>query len=319
MAQHRKPSPTPGSQEWVELRRTGLGATDAAVVAGFSRWASPFDKYNEMLGRRAPIIESEAMLWGTLLERPVGMEWARRTGKRITHDGFTYWREPGIFSHYDFNVVGEKAILEVKTSSAYGQREWGEQDTDQVPREYLLQAHHEIMCRPGIERCYLAVLIGGQKLQKYVIERDDELIEYLLTKEREFLANVAAGIAPEIDGSDAATDYLRELHPRDDGTQIEMDESLADIAREYLAEKAAEKAAQAKIALLGNVLRERLADASVATSKDVRVTLRATKDRVVTDWKACVVHAEMAQEYIDLHTTTTPGTRPLVVTWVGDA
>lgn len=325
----RAPSPVPGSPEWLTLRRSGLGATDAAVIAGRSRFSAPFDKYSEMLGRSAPKVATEAMLWGTILERPVGLEWAKRTGKKVRHSGYTYWLEDGIYSHYDFDVVGEPAILEVKTASAYGQREWGEEDTDQVPTEYVLQAQHEIMVRPGIERCYIAVLIGGQKLQKYVIERDDELIGYLLTLERRFLENTRAGIPPEIDSSDAATEYLRSVHPKDDGTQVPLPPDTEDIARKYLAAKAAEKAAQEEIALHGNLLRERLAAAAVGVGKEIKVTYRASKDREVTDWRAAAtdlslrlvaagVNADEVGGSIAKHTKTTPGARPLVVSWIGE-
>jgi putative phage-type endonuclease len=320
----RAPSPVPGSPEWIDLRRTGLGATDAAVIAGRSRFSAPFDKFSEMMGRTAPKVASEAMLWGTILERPVGLEWAKRTGKKVRHSGYTYWLEKGIYSHYDFDVVGEPAILEVKTASAYGQRDWGEEDTDQVPAEYLLQAQHEIMVRPGIERCYIAILIGGQKLQKYVVERDDELIGYLLTLERNFLERTWAGIPPEIDGSDAATEYLRSVHPKDDGTQVTLDPSTEDIAREYLAAKATEKETAEKIALLGNTLREKLAAASSGVGREVKVTYRTSKDRTTVDYRAVAAEWEpkidpaLAVETIAKHTETKPGARPLVVTWIGE-
>ncbi|NJD27419.1 MAG: hypothetical protein FIA92_03890 [Chloroflexi bacterium] len=318
----RQRSPEPGSAEWLTLRRSGLGATDAAVVAGRSRFASPFDKFGEMLGRTAPKIATEAMEWGVILERPVGLKWAADTGRTVRHNGFTYWLEDGIFSHYDFDVGGEAAILEVKTASAYGQREWGEQDTDQVPTEYLLQAQHEIMCRPGIERCYIAVLIGGQKLQRYVVERDDELIGHLLTIERNFLARTRAGIPPEIDGSEAATEYLRSVHPKDDGTQIDLSPDVENAAREYLALKAQEKELAEKIALQGNLLRERLAAASSAIGREVKVTYRTSKDRTETNWKAIanfmLDRFGREQELIDQYTETKPGARPLIVTWIGD-
>jgi predicted phage-related endonuclease len=292
------------------------------VIAGRSRFSSPFDKYNEMLGRNAPKIATEAMLWGTILERPVGLEWAKRKDKKVRHVGYTYWLEDGIYSHYDFDVVGEPAILEVKTASAYGQREWGEPDTDQIPTEYILQAQHEIMCRPGIERCYIAVLIGGQKLQPYVVERDDELIGYLLTLERRFLENTRAGIPPEIDGSDAATEYLRQLHPSDDGSQIELAPDVEDIAREYLAAKAQEKEAKEKIALLGNVLRDRLEKASSAVGREIKVSYRQSKDRTETDWRAIanfmLARFGREQELIDQYTKTKPGDRPLLVSWIGE-
>lgn len=325
----RKPSPAPGSEEWIALRRSGIGATDAAVVAGRSRFHGPFDKYAEMMGRTAPLAETEPMRWGIILQGPVGREWAVRSNKRVRANGHTYWLEDGIYSHYDFDVVGEPAVLEVKTASAYAQREWGEQDTDQVPTEYLLQAQHEIMCRPGIERCYIAVLIGGQKLHKYVVERDDELIESMLTIDRKFLADTRAGIAPPVDGSRAATEYLLSLHPKDDGTAVELPADTEDIAVQYLAAKEDEKSVAARLTYLGNTLRERLEATAVATGRSVKVTYKATKDREIVNWQAVAsdlslqlvgagVNPDVVSEHIAKRTEVKPGTRPLVVTWIGE-
>jgi putative phage-type endonuclease len=311
-------SPQPGSTEWLTLRRSGLGATDAAVVAGRSRFSGPFDKYQEMRGTSAPKIATEAMQWGIILERPVGLEWARRTGKKVRHVGYTYFLEPGIFSHFDFDVVDEDAILEVKTASAYGQREWGEQDTDQIPEEYLLQAQHEIACRgPEIKRCYLAVLIGGQKFQKYVVERDDELIGNLLTIERKFLDDTDAGIPPTIDGTDACSEYLRSRFPKDDGSLLALPERVESDALAYLAVMAEEKDVAERKALIGNRLRSALEAASGGSGKDVRVTYRAQRDRIETDWKALA--ATLSARTLKRFTTTKQGNRPLIVSFIGDA
>lgn len=326
MSPRRVPSPIPGSPEWVALRRTGLGATDAAVVAGRSRFASPFDKFQEMQGSSAPKIATDAMKWGMLLQPVVGKAWAEEKGKRVRADNWTYFHpdRSDIYSHYDFDVVGEPAILEVKTASAYAQREWGEEDTDQIPEGYLLQAQHEIMCRPGIERCYLAVLIGGQKLKPYVVERDDELIRNLLTIETAFLDRAHAGIPPEIDGSDAATQYLLDRFPKDNGVVVNLPESVEALAVAYLNVMAEEKETAERKAAIGNQLRATLEAASGGVGKDVRIVYKAQKDREVVDWRGVLaqvqplVDPDSYTEAIDHNTTTKPGNRPLIVSYIGD-
>lgn len=314
----RTTSPAPGSPAWIEQRRHGIFATDAAVVTGRSPFDGPFTKFAELQGTTAPKIATDAMEWGVLLQPVVGQAWARKHGKKVRACPWTYWLEDGIGSHYDFDVVGTHDILEVKTASAYAQRDWGEEGTDQVPEAYAIQCQHEIMCRPGIERCHLAVLIGGQKLRSYVVERDDEMIEDLLRIERRFLANARAGIAPEMDGSEAATNYLRGLSPRDNGERWDLPETVEEIATAYLAAAASVESAEEQKASAGNKLREAMGDRASGAGKLVKVSYKTGKDRDVVDYKAIA----QAVEYLGLtshYTTTMPGNRPLIVSLLGDA
>lgn len=320
----RQRSPEPGSPAWIALRRSGIGATDAAVVTGHSRWGGPFDKYQEMQGRTAPKIATDAMTWGILLEPVVARAWAEKHGRKVRSNRWTYFY-PGrddIFSHYDADVLpttGSRVveILEVKTASAYAQRDFGEEGTDQVPKEYLLQVHHELACRPGIVRAHLAVLVGGQRLKSYTIEHDAEMIDALIAVETAFLDNTKAGIAPAVDGSDSCTDYLRDRFPKDDGSLVALSDAVEADALAYLAVLAEEKDVVERKALVGNRLRAALESASGGTGKDVRVSYKATKERVEVNWReAATLH--LTPEQLAHYTTTKPGNRPLVVSWVSD-
>jgi len=319
----RTPSPVPGSADWIEQRRHGIFATDAATVTGRNPFASPFDKFAELQGTTAPKIATDAMEWGILLQPVVGQAWARKHGRKIRACPWTYWLDyPDIGSHYDFDVVGSRDILEVKTASAYAQRDWGEEGTAEVPEAYALQCQHEIMCRPGIERCHIAVLIGGQKLRSYVVERDDEMIEDLLSIERRFLANARLGIPPAMDGSEAATNYLRNLSPRDNGERWELSEPVEELATAFLSAKAQTEAIVEQTAILGNKLRLAMGDNAAGIGKLVKVSYKASKDRAVIDWKRALETAPLAADEflraVNAHTTTTPGTRPLIVSYIGD-
>ena len=315
----RTPSPVPGSPDWIEQRRHGIFATDAATVTGRSPFSSPFEKFAELQGTTAPKIATESMEWGNLLQPVVGAAWARKHGRKVRACPWTYWLDyPDIGSHYDFDVVGTHDLLEVKTASAYAQREWGEEGTSEVPEAYHLQAMHEIMCRPGIERCHLAVLIGGQKLRSYVVERDEELIEDLLTVERRFLANARAGIPPPVDGSEAATAYLRGLSPRDNGTRVELTEPVEALALAYLSAREQEKVVVEQKETAANRLREALGDTALAVGKMVKVSFKTSRDSNWTDWKAVAEATHAPPEIVDRYTSTKVGARPLVVSYIGD-
>jgi putative phage-type endonuclease len=335
----RTPSPVPGSPDWIEQRRHGIFATDAATVTGRSPFSSPFDKFAELQGTSMPKVATEAMEMGTILQPVVGKLWADKHNRKVRACPWTYWLEPGIGSHYDFDVVTPSPVpgspdwieqrrhgkcqpvtelLEVKTASAYAQRDWGEEETAEIPEAYLLQVQHEIMCRPLIQRCYVAVLIGGQKLRSYVVERDDGMIEDLLKIERKFLVDSRAGIAPPMDGSEAATAYLRGLSPRDNGERWELPESVENLATAYLAASASMKSAEEQKASAANLLRAAMGDNAAGIGKSVKVSYKNGKDSDWVDWRAVVLTSSISADAIARQTSTRSGTRPLIVSLIGD-
>jgi len=308
----RAPSPVPGSPEWLTLRRSGIGATDAAAVLGRGSHGSPWTKYQEMKGLTVPKLVSEAMEWGIRLQPLVGHKWSEETGLPVRACNMTYWHPsiPRVYSHYDFDV-GRDAILEVKTAGWTKDEEWGEEDSDQVPEEYLVQAQHELMCRPERKVCYIAVLIGGQKFRKYQVGRDDELIELMERVYRDFLDRVDRDEPPVIDGSFAATEFLRAKYPTDNGEVVELDQTAATLARGYREAKADIEDATRRAFALANGLRDWMADRSVARSDDgLSVSYRQEKSRKVVDWD--LVGAEVP-DVVARHTREEPGHRPLIV------
>ena len=310
-------SPTPGSDEWVALRRSGIGATDAPVVCGRSPFRGPFDKFAELCGSTAPLIPTDAMLWGIRLQPVVGQAWAEEHGRKIKACRYIYELEPGIFSSYDYEIVPPKGepvteLLEVKTTSQYAAREYGEEGTAEIPEGYVIQCQHEMACRPGILRVHVAVLVGGQKLRSYVVERDEELIEDLLRIERTALSNARAGIPPPMDGSEAASNYLRLKSPRDNGERWDLPESVEDIATTYLAASALVRSAEEQKNAAGNKLRDAMGDHALATGKSVKVSYKNNKDGEKVDWKGLV--RSLPSGSLAPFTTIEPGARPLIVT-----
>ena len=64
-------------EEWLALRKKGIGGSDAAAVCGMSRYKGPLDVY---LDKTNPVIEendNEPMLFGRLFEPILRSEFAR--------------------------------------------------------------------------------------------------------------------------------------------------------------------------------------------------------------------------------------------------
>ncbi len=121
-----------------------------------------------------------------------------------------------------------------------------------------------------------------------------------------------------MDGSEAATSYLRGLSPRDNGERWELPESVEDLATAYLSAREQERSAGEQKETLANRLREAMGDHAAGTGKLVKVSYRNSKDTDWVDWRAIALSFEPTDEVITRWTSTKPGTRPLVVTLIGD-
>ncbi|WP_205180234.1 YqaJ viral recombinase family nuclease [Siminovitchia thermophila] len=216
-------------QEWLQARTRGIGGSDASIVLGLNKWRTPFELWLEKTGQITPeSADNDAAYFGTLLEDLVAKEFEKRTGKKVRRRNamFQHPEHDFILANVDRMVVGEKAVLECKTASAYRLKEW---ESEEIPEEYIVQIQHYLgVMGPEYKKGYFAVLVGGQKFIWKEIERDDELIEMIFAAEVDFWNNhVLAEVEPPLDGSSAAEKFLKERYAKADT------EKSIDLKAEY--------------------------------------------------------------------------------------
>lgn len=69
--------------EWLEIRRHGIGSSEVASVVGLNPWASPYQLWLRKTGRTPPQPENEAMRFGHYLEDAVAQMWQNATGAEV--------------------------------------------------------------------------------------------------------------------------------------------------------------------------------------------------------------------------------------------
>src|SRR5690625_1924567 len=148
-------------EEWLRERKTGIGGSDAAAVLGFSPWVSPFELYIDKTSEHVEEIDNEAIHWGNVLEDVVAEEFTRRTGKKVRRRNQTFRHKEHEFmiANIDRDVVGERALLECKTTNAFNLDAW---DGEQIPPAYICQLQH-YMSVLDYEKAYIAVLIRSEE------------------------------------------------------------------------------------------------------------------------------------------------------------
>lgn len=201
--------------EWLEIRRQGIGGSDAAAIVGMNPWKSSFGVYLDKIGEAPPLEPTERMQIGKDLEDYVAQKFTEKTGIKVQrrnavlqHDDYDF-----ILANVDRMVVGKDEGLECKVTNSFSRTDW---DGDKIPVHYELQCHHYMLVT-GYKAWWIAALIGNEKVIYKRIERDKEIIDWLLEQEKNFWNNhVEARKEPAPDGSPDVDDYLKSKYPEAD-------------------------------------------------------------------------------------------------------
>lgn len=195
--------------EWLKLRKTGIGGSDTGAICGLNPYMSPMSVYLDKTSENISDKDNEAMRIGRDLEDYVAKRFCEATGLKVRRSNYMYRSEeyPFMLADVDRLIVGEDAGLECKTVSVYNADKWKD---GAVPRHYLLQCCH-YMFVTGRKSWYLAVVILGQGFKYVKIDWDEQLIRYLITMECDFWNSyVVPGIMPPPDGSKVCDDILEQ-------------------------------------------------------------------------------------------------------------
>jgi predicted phage-related endonuclease len=146
-----------------------------------------------------------------------------------------------------------------------------------VPPDYVLLQVHHYLAVTGLSYAYVAVLIGGQDYRHYLVERDQEIIDYLIKIESDFWKLVENRTPPEIDGSQSSTEVLNILYKNSKPEQIELPPTTLELIQQFEQAQAEEKAAKERKEEAANKLKALLGENEVG----------AVGERLVT-WKQVV-------------------------------
>ncbi|BAH17653.1 YqaJ viral recombinase family protein [Macrococcoides caseolyticum] len=276
-------------EEWLKARQSGIGGSDAGTILGVNKWKSKtqlfFEKVNPELKQQ---VDNEFIYWGNVLEDVVAKEFETRTGKKVRKNN-KMLRHPEhefMLANLDRVIVGEKALLECKTTSQYNIDQWKD---DEIPASYLCQIQH-YMAVTGYEKAYIAVLCGGNQFIWKEVPRDDELIGIIINAEKDFwYNNVLAGVIPEIDGSDATKNFLNHMYKDIDETEVQLSDdvetlltALEQVKQEEKELKELKTQYENKIKhILGNNLAGKTSGYQITWKPQVRKTLDTKKIREI--------------------------------------
>ena len=294
-------------------RRSYLGASEIAAVAGLHPWSSPLDVWAAKTGRKTDDLDSMAAMIGRELERPILEKLYAPTAKVVLgypgtlRDAEESWAaaSPDAIALPDVAEIAPPPLvdpdvirLSIESGKAHGveckvvgfntAHRWRDpmDGEDQPPPDVVMQCQWQMrILGPKITIVKVPALFGTE-FKVYTVKRDDEMIEALIGIGRKFWhEHVLADVPPDtFVGSKSESDLIRDLFPQKAplrGASAEEIQLAEDYHRASAEARAADREKQRIAAALKMAIGE---SEGVDGGPTVKATWKTQKGRV--DYKA---------------------------------
>lgn len=171
-----------GSQKWHEMRRRGIGSSDAAVIMGVSPWKTPFQLWEEKLQINTECIDNEAMKHGRDNEENARKEFERQNNLVVFQCVKHKRGQEFLFASLDGMDMTDTVSVELKCPfkpAAHNIVLEG-----RISDHYYPQLQHQMMVTEHSQMYFFSYYHG--KGVTLICKRNDEYINKLLEAELEF-------------------------------------------------------------------------------------------------------------------------------------
>lgn len=253
-------------EKWLDLRRTGIGGSDAPAILGQTSWGSATSVQASKWGFDEPQEEREELRWGHLLEAPMLERLTEETKKRFTPFGMLLRSKeyPWAICTPDGRTFNEDPESWAQCKSTILREEW----EDGLPDRVWTQVQHEMLVT-GADHEYVAALLFPRTFVWTLVKRDEEYLNSTHIPAMAHFWELTQGHeAVEVDGSEATRQALGRMHPLDNGESIRLDDTYFELGRDLAGMKADQKALELETKGLENRLRAAIGDATFGTLPD---------------------------------------------------
>ena len=275
-------------EEWLELRKGYIGGSDAGAVVGMNPYKTPYALWAEKVGAVAPFEGNLTTKVGSYLEELVAQLFTEETGKRVQKKNRMIVNDeyPFACADIDRRVVGEKALLEIKTTNSLPVMR--KVRGGEYPEVWYCQMVHYLAVT-GYERAYLAVLVNCREFHVYTLERDENEIAALMSAERDFWEHVLQKTPPPSDGYAPTSEAISAMYPDAGDGEVDLHPYDTDM-ESYLALGRQIKELELLRDACGNRIKMYMKEAS-----------RGGSDRYAVTWSNAVRVAFDAKKYQEDH------------------
>jgi putative phage-type endonuclease len=275
----------------LEMRRTGITATDIAAIVGEHPYRGPIDVWLDKMGESEPSAGTPASDFGALWAEPFLRSWysAQHGDARIDIPGTMRHIEHAHHLATPDGLVWATPLslepgngLEVKAHGWSNIGEYGEPGTDHVPRYELLQCawgmHVAELPRWDLVRLDVPPVV-------YTITRDLEL-ETMLCEEadRFWRDHVVTRTPPPPDGTARYSGWLARRYPHSAGGTVQADAHLYANAMILRSLRRKLEQVQRDVAERVQAIQAAMGDAEILDLGAERITWKTCAGK--TKWKA---------------------------------
>lgn len=263
----------------VNERRLWVGASESAALFGVSPYLTKFELFHMKAGEIPPhdLDRDERVNAGQFLEPSIAA-WASNKWHWPIRNVAEYTPHPTVprfGCSLDFEAIDGAEPVEIKNVDNSIFRDpnngWETEGTTllDAPVHFLIQVQHQLACRPGPDRGWLVVCVGGNRLYRMEVPRHPRMIERLEAEVAEFWRSVEAGEPPDPDfQADAQAIALLYGGRGDEWVDLRDDERARELCAEYLDAHEQEKAAKKRKTAALAEIKTRMHDARGALIGD---------------------------------------------------
>lgn len=279
-------------EEWLCIRSRYIGGSDAGAVVGLDDYKSPYALYAEKVGAVKPFEGNTITEVGSFLEEYVAKRFTAETGKKVRRSSFTYVNDkyPWACANVDRLVVGEDAILEIKTSGNY---KYARQirEGEPVPKWWAQMVHYMAVLEK--KKAYLAVLLDCREFFVLEFDFDPDEAAALMSAEEAFWGMVQSKTPPQPDGLPSTNEAISAMFPTESNI-ADIDLSADNnVLLQYTALSKQIKALEVLRDSAANQIKQRLGAATTGACDGFRVSWKAQSRRTFDHKRFSQEHPEM--------------------------
>lgn len=294
-------------KDWLEVRRQGIGSSDAAAACGIHPYLSMLELWMIKTGRMSSDIDESIkgyspLYWGNTLEPMVAKYYQEHTGNKVRRvNAVLQHPDPDkafMLANLDYAITGNEdvQILECKTAGEHGAKLW----KHGVPLYVTCQVQHQLAVT-GKQAAHICVLLCGHEAKIYNVERDERLIESITEHERLFWQYVETDTPPNPDHSESAARALKQLYPTakpSSKVDLRGDDGANRLFEQLLNYRASMEDIEQRHDQVKHQLQTLIKDNEVSVFDKGAISWKRSKDSVGLDSKAVIkAHPELLAQF----------------------
>ena len=200
-------------EDWLMLRRQGIGGSDASSILGLNPYSSAYAVYMDKMGLAPEVEENEAIWTGREMENAIIRRTSAELGVKVQkrHAILQNPVYPWMLANIDAWIPSLGIGVEAKSTSSWNHSDFA---NGEIPANYYCQATH-YMATTGASEWVLSVAVLGKSFHLFRIKRDEAEITALIEAERLFWNEyVMKNVPPPPDGSLSVDNLIRARFPQ---------------------------------------------------------------------------------------------------------